>query len=445
MFNLLLSAANTDLAGTIVGGIFGALLLILLIYAGIMSWRGKLSIEDTIEHKPEMMFKTFSSLSTITEAITLSLISINNGNTVFESFSRYTLLGLVEVLTSFWFMSSISVGLKELSANDNYNLKTLSLQIVKSIIPFLFSFMVTSLIGVLYLESINRVEIQLVENASILEMMFGLAFTIELNSEYFQYVDGSLAKRVGLGAILMVYLTTIINLMLGYQQFKEHGRDFKWFSEKKKDVTKDKNKDKSTSQSNTISTMYDSRVNTKYSIDSLLHYLPSFSQWFTPFSESDFNTWIIEYTGYDKDKDILVNSKINSSKIKNSTKDRGALALEILQELTNKLLGTDKNLIRGLSKIESDICEKIKTLEDSISQYKDKSSDYKSSSEGKADLNTITTLYDKINNTESKRKSMKSSLLDTFQTHNFLSNSSVKNEDDITNKLASLSKTKQSL
>lgn len=445
MFNLLLSI-NTDWAGEIVGFIFGGILLILLGYAGYLSYTGKLSIEDTIEHKPEMMFKTFSSVSTITEAITLSLISINNGATVFESFSRYTLLGLVEVLTSFWFMSSISVGLKELSANNNYNLKTFIFQILKSVIPFIFSFMVTSLIGVLYLESINRVEIQLAENATILEMMFGLAFNVELNSEYFQYADSNSAKQVRFGAILMIYITTIINLMLAYQQFKEHGKDFQWFSTKKKDNKQEK-KDKTTNDKQPINkdsnkSMYDNRINKNHSNDSLLYYIPSFSQWFTPFSEDDFNKWIIEYTGYDTEKDVEVNSKINSPKIKSNTKDdRGVLALNILQELTNKLLTP----IRSLSKLELDMCTKIQILEDSLNQYKEKTDEYKKSDEGKYNINTINSLFNVITNSENKRKSMKLSLLDSFQTYNFLTNSTTQIEDDIANKIDNLTKLKQSL
>lgn len=444
MFNLLLSA---NAAADWVGGIFAGILIISLIgFLGKMYFYDKTSIEKKLDDNPDSIFKFISSAGTLCEAITLSLISIQNGNTVFESFTRYSLMGMFEVVTSFWFMSVITNGIIKLSNDDNYNPITFILLIIKSLPFFIFSFAITALIHFLYLESINIVEAQQLY-VGFFTSIFGLRF--ESDPQYFSTVNIEDVKRISIGAIIMIYSTTLVNIMLAVQQFKKYSNKFKLTFKVKKEESNKQSKEKENENKKTKdgnqSTMYDSRVNSKYSIDSLLHYLPSFSQWFTPFSESDFNTWIIEYTGYDKDKDLPVNSKINSSKIKGSTKDRGALALEILQELTNKLLGTDKNLIRGLSKIELDICEKIKTLEDSISQYKDKSSDYKSSNEGKADLSTINALYDKINNTENKRKSMKSSLLDTFQTHNFLSNSSVKNEDDITNKLASLNKTKQSL
>ena len=238
-FNLLLSA-NT--AADWVGGIFGIILLVSLIgFIVKIYYYDKTSIDEKLEENPESIFKFISSAGTLCEAITLSLISIENGNTIFESFTRYSLMGLFEIVTSFWFMSMITNGITKLVKDNNYNITTFLLLIIKSIPFFLFSFMITALIHFLYLESINIVEAQQLY-VGFFTSLFGLIF--ESNPEYFSTVDATNIKRISIGAIIMIYSTTLVNIMLAIQQFKKNSKHFKFsFKSNTKETNKEINKE----------------------------------------------------------------------------------------------------------------------------------------------------------------------------------------------------------
>lgn len=445
---------SVNAAADWVGGIFAGILFIAAVwFVYSVYYVKKTTMENMLDHNPDGVFKFISSAGTVCEAVTLSLISIQNGNTVFESFSRYTILGLFEVLTSFWFMSVISNGIKESVSDNNYNPVTFVILVLKSIPYFIFSFGVTALINFLYLESINVVEAQQLY-VGFFNSLFGLRF--ESDPQYFATLSIEDVKRISIGAIIMIYSTTLVNVMLAVQQFKENSKHFKWILFKKKDdKIKDKNDKKNdkdgkpVGQPKTTKDLYDSRIDNSHTQDSLLHYVPSLKEWFTPFNESDFKTWINEYIGYDSDKGIEVNTARISPSISLATEDRAVVSIRVLQELTNKILGNDSKYIRGISKLEKDICKKLVTVEDSIEQYITKSKNdnkYSSSQNGNNERSDIGNILQSLNGLESRRKSMQSSLLSELTKLNFFnSNVTIIANDNINIKINELINRKDSL
>jgi hypothetical protein len=224
------------------GTVLGIVVLIGIAIAYYLNLKSKnpLNFNSLAEENVEFLFKSLSAIGTFIEVMNLSLVAMNSmGMDFFQAMSRYVLIGVIEVLTSFLFISVVSNSLR--NAMEAGKLSTLELfyTILKSLPVFLIGFVVTGIIYLLYLESIFHLEAQ--QHNIRLWLLPILGFTLEFDPSKFRLIDPEWQQPISFASVFLVYTTTIFDIMLVY---------FLWRKYSKQNIELKKNQSKKDSGNN---------------------------------------------------------------------------------------------------------------------------------------------------------------------------------------------------
>lgn len=159
---------------------------------------------------PQETFKTLAAGSTLMEVINLSIIAMDQGRMgLFSALSRYSLIGGLEVFTTFLFITRFTTMLEE-AAKDGKITPTEKFKILVFTTPFFIAgFMITNMIAFFYLESINVFELQ--QRGTLPLFSSYIEFNID------NFTDAALGierGRMETTAMFMIYITPLLNIIL---------------------------------------------------------------------------------------------------------------------------------------------------------------------------------------------------------------------------------------
>jgi hypothetical protein len=231
--------------GTVIGIIFIAIIGIWY-YFNTKS-KDPINFNTLAEENVEFLFKSLSAVGTFIEVMNLSLVAMDSmGMDLFQAFSRYALIGVIEILTSFIFISVVSNSMRRAAEKNKLNFLELLKVLLKSIPVFFVGFVITGIIYLLYLESIFHLEAQ--QNNTQLWWLPILGFTLEFNPNNYKLIDPDWRQPISFASVFLIYTTTIFDIMLIYFLHRKYTNEVGNKSYVKKDVkdnkdSKDKGKD----------------------------------------------------------------------------------------------------------------------------------------------------------------------------------------------------------
>lgn len=246
-----------------------------------------INFNSLAEDNVEFLFKSLSAVGTFIEVMNLSLVAMDSmGMDLFQAFSRYALIGVIEILTSFIFISVISNSMRRAAEINKLNILELFKILIKSIPIFFVGFVVTGIIYLLYLESIFHLEAQ--QHNIQLWWLPILGFTLEFDTSKFQLIDPQWRQPISFASVFLIYTTTIFDSMLIYFLWRKYtgevtGKKFTKKEEKKDDKGKE-NKDKENKKDdgkkdNEESDKKGSEDSAKFSLNDAIDQLESLFKW----------------------------------------------------------------------------------------------------------------------------------------------------------------------
>lgn len=151
-------SAGAQTTAAIISWTLLGILFIGIAYLGYVMWIQKTSFEDIMKKDASVIFKTLSTVLSVGEIVTLAILAIARGVDVFQAFMRYGGYGMLEIITSVYFISAFSKSLtKSISSKGYYNIIDWFRAIFLSLVPGLMCFGVTAYIYFLYIESVGHV------------------------------------------------------------------------------------------------------------------------------------------------------------------------------------------------------------------------------------------------------------------------------------------------
>ena len=157
------------------------------------------------------MFKIAGILSAFSEVITLTTLATDRGIEPISAISRYAGLSLVETITGIWFISGFVKALEEKTKDGIITLWEIIVSIVTVSWIFAISFFFTNKMYLLYLESINRIEVQQ-GFLSWYNAFMGSVFQTD-PEQYDAIAKTAVIGRIEMGAQSSILLSVWINLM----------------------------------------------------------------------------------------------------------------------------------------------------------------------------------------------------------------------------------------
>jgi hypothetical protein len=202
-----------------------------------------INFNSLAEENVEFLFKSLSAVGTFIEVMNLSLVAMDSmGMDLFQAFSRYALIGVIEVLTSFIFISVISNSMRRAAENNKLNFLELIKILFKSIPIFFVGFVITGIIYLLYLESIFHLEAQQ-QNIQLWWLPI-LGFNLEFNSENFKLINSEWQSPISFASVFLIYTTTIFDVMLIYFLWRKYTNELGNKNYLKKEDKKEQKDDK---------------------------------------------------------------------------------------------------------------------------------------------------------------------------------------------------------
>jgi len=175
----------------------------------------KVSFDELVISNAGTTFKVVQLLSTVLETVGLSIIAMERGTPTFTALSRYILIGGGEILLTVYFIMKYEQQLRK-ACSDGFLTVWELIKIVLFTFPAFFAaFYLTNQIHLLYLESINIIE--LTQDVNAWMPFFGSSF--ESDPTFFtsamRDTKGALIPpgRFEYGAWVMIYATPIFNVI----------------------------------------------------------------------------------------------------------------------------------------------------------------------------------------------------------------------------------------
>lgn len=280
------------------------------------------------EENVEFLFKSLSAVGTFIEVMNLSLVAMDSmGMDLFQAFSRYALIGVIEILTSFIFISVISNSMRKAAEKNKLNFLELLKVLFKSIPVFFVGFVITGIIYLLYLESIFHLEAQ--QNNTQLWWLPILGFTLEFNPSNYKLINPDWRQPISFASVFLIYTTTIFDVMLIYFLWRKYTNELgnkNYVKQEKKDKDKpkdDKSKEESKDKEGAEkkpeqeSSKKDSENPTKFTIYEAIDQIESLFKW----NASDIKSRLNKVLGEDlSDKTMIHPDIVNGSKTKDQIK-----------------------------------------------------------------------------------------------------------------------------
>ena len=186
----------------------------------------KKTVEDLLTTHSDTTFATLATLSTLLEVLSLTDMAVSNGRlTVGSALSRYMLVGVIEIVSSFFFFYTIKLGVRHALKPDKAGIINITARetiviYIKATPLFIFGLLVTTTIFAMYLDTINVIEIQ---QQGLLPYFNSVIVT---NFDEFSEAAQALPQgKVDSGSIIVIYTTPLINLVLGYKTIEYAKRE----------------------------------------------------------------------------------------------------------------------------------------------------------------------------------------------------------------------------
>jgi len=356
--------------GDILSGITLAVTGIITAYLVFRIVKTGKGFSSYISENPAEMFKSLSSISTVGESLSLAFISMNKGMDAFSAVFRFSLMGIIEIVTSFYFISFFvdSIEKKKYTVktlvnanNSKSNMEDVDyllwgdfiMILIFSCFVFMFSFFVTGIIHFSYVEAMDVVGTfqDGVSMFPVFDMSFEANRLLESDDEILDpklpenWSLGVPPKRISGSVIVMIYTSTIFNILLILVVFfmKKTKLVFRIpASADGSDSVKEKDDNKSSSKKDNSGNkdFFNKKVDGK---ESLFSYTPFVESMFGV-TENPYKQFVYEYIGMNLDTNTPMKTTITSN---------GGDPTINLTNLTKKLV---TNNTHGLNKLY-EVCE----------------------------------------------------------------------------------------
>lgn len=409
---------------------------IILFYIIRKIYKSGMSFDEYLAESPESVFKSLSTLSTIGEALSLAIISIQNGMDMFSAVFRFSLIGIIEVIASFFFIKNFSKNIKDktITVDDISYVRwqDIFFSTLKGMFYFVFAFCMTALIHFAYLEALNIVGSSQ-RNANWFLSLFYMkqemnvllvdaSTNMQMNpKDPSSWKLGIIPARMSGSVVFLIYTSTMFNILLWIAVIF-NGNLVKVF--KLPEKKKEKEGAKSGTKSGTSKNKY---FKEKTSENVSLHSYMGFLHSIVGVEEKVFKQFINEYTGLDLVTNVAIktsitgpdDSKTNLLKLTQSIVENTNHGLNMLYVICEKL-ATDFDI---MMKHKNNI-DKFST---DISVEKDKSKSDELSIKMEAERNTLKSILKKVNGTYKQFTTARVTLINTLNILGLKADKSAKN------------------
>jgi hypothetical protein len=204
---------------------------ILVFGAGRLAWliskKGSGSISDVLTKNPRVFLEQLLTMTTIMEVLSLAVIALNRGMSLTAAFTRYPILGLLELMTAFLFSAAVA---KAISGETEKEREIDTLEWASIVLFFGVSFSFTWLIAMCYYEA-----------EGVIATFTGYAYILlELEAS---------GRGIELSAMIMIWCTPVLNIILIKFMYDHSKKAVQELEDKEDDEyneqmkEKDKNKD----------------------------------------------------------------------------------------------------------------------------------------------------------------------------------------------------------
>ncbi len=319
-------------------------LLFAIIGAIVYAFVKKISLEEMMVKESTKVFSFAASISTFLEVISLSQIAISRGIDPFAAYSRNILTGAFEALISVLFISLYVILTDRFRSNGRLNVFFIIPILLITAPLFFMSYVITTQIYMLYLESINRFEV-IQGDTSPIWAIFNIKF--ENNPENYIYIDSGDVGKIEYGAIILIYSTTLINILLIFlmivNDLKNGTISFsvKDFVKQIKDIVAKKiEKEKANTP--------DSKLEPFVKNNGLASYYKIIAT-LGNITEKKVNEWIYSLIGVNPITGDIVTDPIEKGKMHHTVASGQTTPLQFLEDLSKKLVGDyDQNKVEVL-------------------------------------------------------------------------------------------------
>jgi len=381
------------------------IILPVVIIGGLAWWMKskKVTFDSLLEANLIVFFKLMQSLSTLGEIIVLSSIATTGGRmTLSDAIFRFGVLGILEIICTFAFITSYNSELNEAAKDGHINILE-TIRIIVVCVPIFFIGLVfTSFIHIAYLESCNYIEMQNFLYNDWRAFFPGLGLHFESNPEYFTDAmfdeNGNLlpVKRLEWTANVSIYMTPMLNLFLVFLVYRNV----------KKAFLKSHGKKSLKERFNLMIDYFTGRQRTAGFVH--LRGLGSYQNIIQNnfgINSSNFEMWVYEYIG----KNLSTGVSLKTGNTLQDVIDGKKKPMDALQDLQKRLVGNG-GTTAGLSSLE----DTIKKLADNNSSMKsiiksidDDQTKYNSEkAKSSPDSRVLSTLTVNINGNKGKLKSL---------------------------------------
>ena len=243
---LLLAAEGRQ--GDTVSWILTAIIALAIIYIGYNIHKSKQGFSNYITNNPETIFKSLSTISTIGETMSLSIIAMNNGWDMFSSFFRYGMIGIMEIYASYFFISSFVLNMNNATKDGYITAGELLGIFVKSLFFFVFAFAITGAIHFFYIESLNivygvqydatlfypwiYVDFQI---NTLLEAPADATYSLD-PKDADSWSGGIVPGKISIAVVFLIYSSTLFNIFLVITSFFNYEGSIRFKREKFEEV-----------------------------------------------------------------------------------------------------------------------------------------------------------------------------------------------------------------
>lgn len=187
----------------------------------------KLTMENLLVDYGDETIKTVAAVSTLVEIMSLTNMAVMQGRLDYGSaLMRYGTIGTVEIILTFYFFYNLKRALQDAmkpgsAGGSTITKKEAAFIYIKSIPLYLIALMSTCIVAMLYIDSINVIELQ----------MNGLLPTdwkIETDQKRYSLAAKAIpVGKVDLGALILIFMTPFFNLVLALKMIEYAKRDGK--------------------------------------------------------------------------------------------------------------------------------------------------------------------------------------------------------------------------
>lgn len=186
-----------------------------------------LTMENLLVDYGDETIKTVAAVSTLVEIMSLTNMAVMQGRLDYGSaLMRYGTIGTVEIILTFYFFYNLKRALQDAIKPGSAGGETITpteaaFIYFKSVPLYLIAVMSTCVVAMLYIDSINVIELQ----------MNGLLPTdwkIETDQKRYSLAAKSIpVGKVDLGALILIFMTPFFNLVLALKMIEYAKRDGK--------------------------------------------------------------------------------------------------------------------------------------------------------------------------------------------------------------------------